>query len=109
MRDDDRLLMHLPPSLGRLGNPTASISSNAAFVASIHRYRYQNILKMNISPFLENHTGPNMVKKYSKLIFGTFSGTGTYRTVIRYAYYSCLPKSPDCNNKMDVYGDPAVT
>jgi hypothetical protein len=81
MRDDDRLLMHLPPSLGRLGNPTASISSNAAFVASIHRYRYQNILKMNISPFLENHTGPNMVEKYSKLIFGTFSGTGTYRTL----------------------------
>jgi hypothetical protein len=35
VREDDRLLMHLPLSLGGLGIPIASISSNAAFVASV--------------------------------------------------------------------------
>jgi hypothetical protein len=35
VREDDRLLMHLPLSMGGLGIPIASISADAAFVASI--------------------------------------------------------------------------
>jgi hypothetical protein len=33
--DDDRLLVHLPLSLGGLGQPISSLSADAAFVASI--------------------------------------------------------------------------
>jgi hypothetical protein len=35
VRDDDHLLMHLPLSMGGLGNPIVSLSADAAFVASI--------------------------------------------------------------------------